>query len=100
MPSCPSTNASSTPSEAKTPTVIADTKKITAIHIVGGGSKDDYLDNMTAKICGVPVLAGPTECSSIGNILSQMICEGVYTDITSARKAVADSFELKTYKGE
>ncbi|MBQ1965518.1 MAG: helix-turn-helix domain-containing protein [Clostridia bacterium] len=75
-------------------------RSIDAIHIVGGGSKDDYLDNMTAKICGVPVLAGPTECSSIGNILSQMICEGVYTDITSARKAVADSFELKTYKGE
>ena len=70
------------------------------IHIVGGGSKDDYLDNLTAKVCGVPVLAGPTECSSIGNILSQMICEGVYTDIASARQAVADSFELKTYEGE
>ncbi len=75
-------------------------KKAECIHIMGGGSKDDYLDNMTAKLCGIPVLAGPTECSSIGNILSQMICEGVYTDITSARKAVADSFELKLYEGE
>ncbi len=75
-------------------------KKAECIHIMGGGSKDDYLDNMTAKLCGIPVLAGPTECSSIGNILSQMICEGVYTDIASARKAVADSFELKLYEGE
>ncbi len=73
---------------------------IECIHIVGGGSRDEYLDGLTAKACGVPVLAGPTECSSIGNILSQMIGEGVYTDITSARKAVADSFELKTYEGE
>jgi len=73
---------------------------IECIHIVGGGSKDDYLDNLTAKACGVPVLAGPTECSSIGNILSQMIAEGVFTDITGARAAVAESFELKTYEGE
>ena len=70
------------------------------IHIVGGGSKDDYLDKLTASICGVPVLAGPTECSSIGNILAQMICEGEFTDIASARRAVAESFELKTYEGE
>lgn len=70
------------------------------VHIVGGGSKDDYLDNLTAKACGVPVLAGPTECSAIGNILSQMIGEGVFTDISGARAAVAESFELKTYEGE
>lgn len=80
-------------------------KKITGhsidcIHIVGGGSKDDYLNALTARRCGVPVLAGPTECSSIGNILAQMICEGVFADITSARRAVAKSFELKTYEGE
>ncbi len=73
---------------------------VDCINIVGGGSRDEYLDHMTAKFCGVPVLAGPTECSSTGNILAQMICEGVFTDIASARQAVADSFELKEYKGE
>lgn len=75
-------------------------QKIECIHIVGGGSKDEYLDALTAKACGIPVLTGPTECSAIGNILAQMICEGVFTDITSARRAVAESFELKTYEGE
>ena len=69
------------------------------IHIVGGGSRDEYLDELTAKACGVPVLAGPTECSSIGNILCQLICEGVFANVAEARKAVADSFELKTYGG-
>ncbi len=73
---------------------------IECIHIVGGGSKDDYLDNLTAQACGIPVLTGPTECSVLGNILAQMICEGVFTDITGARRAVAESFELKTYGGE
>ena len=72
---------------------------VECIHIVGGGSKDDYLDEMTAKVCGIPVLAGPTECSSIGNILAQMICEGEFTDIAGARQAVADSFDLKFYGG-
>lgn len=75
-------------------------RPVDCIHIVGGGSKDEYLDALTAKLCGVPVLAGPTECSSIGNILAQMICEGVFTDVASARRAVADSFELKRYEGE
>lgn len=73
---------------------------IECIHIVGGGSKDDYLDDLTAKACSIPVLTGPTECSVLGNILSQMICEGVFTDIVGARRAVAESFELKLYGGE
>lgn len=69
------------------------------IHIVGGGSRDEYLDLLTADLCGVPVYAGPTECSAIGNILSQMICEGIFVDVNSARRAVAESFDLKIYGG-
>lgn len=72
---------------------------IECIHIVGGGSRDEYLNRLTARACKIPVLTGPTECSAIGNILSQMICEGVFTDMTAARRAVAESFELKTYEG-
>lgn len=70
------------------------------IHIVGGGSQDTYLDELTAQTCGIPVYAGPTECSALGNILSQMICDGVFTDMTGARRAVAESFELKIYGGK
>lgn len=73
---------------------------IECVHIVGGGSRDEYLNALTAKGCGVPVLAGPSECSALGNILSQMIGEGIFADVNEARRAVANSFELQTYKGE
>lgn len=72
-------------------------KKFTAIHIVGGGSQDDYLDELTAKKCGVPVYAGPTECSATGNLLSQMIQAGEFKDVREAKRAVAETFPLIKY---
>jgi len=51
-------------------------KKITAIHIVGGGSQNNYLNMLTAQKTGLPVLAGPAEATVIGNLLSQMIAAG------------------------
>ena len=72
-------------------------KNFNAIHIVGGGSKDDYLDELTAKKCGVPVFAGPTECSATGNLLAQMLSKGVFSDVNEAKKAVGDTFSLTKY---
>ena len=71
-------------------------KTFKAIHIVGGGSKDDYLCALTAKACGKPVYAGPTEATAIGNLASQMISTGVFSSLSEARNAIFDSFDVKS----
>ena len=73
-----------------------------ALHIVGGGSKDDYLNELTANACGIPVLTGPTEATAIGNLLSSMLANGEFANVKEARAAVARSFDVQTLqpKGE
>lgn len=70
-------------------------KDIEALHIIGGGSKDTYLNELTAKNCGIPVYAGPTEATAIGNILALMLGTGVFKDLGEARKCVKESFDVK-----
>lgn len=72
-------------------------KKITALHIIGGGSKDVWLNELTAAACKIPVFTGPTEATAIGNLLSQMLGTGVFADLPTARKCVFESFGVKEY---
>jgi rhamnulokinase len=64
------------------------------IYIVGGGSKDGYLNELTGAATGCSVYAGPAEATATGNILAQMLRAGVFADIPQARRAVADSFGI------
>lgn len=68
------------------------------IHIVGGGANADYLNRLTAGATGVPVCAGPTEATAIGNLAVQMISEGDLLDLKDARACVRRSFEIKEYR--
>ena len=70
-------------------------KKLDALHIIGGGSKDDYLSKLTADRIDVPVYAGPTEATAIGNLLAQMLGTGVFKDLAEARETVFKSFDVK-----
>ena len=70
------------------------------INIIGGGSNAGYLNALTAKYTGRQIVAGPSEATSIGNILSQMIYRGIFPDVTSARECVKRSFEVKIYDPE
>ena len=70
-------------------------KKPDALHIIGGGTKDDYLSELTAKAIDIPVYAGPTEATAIGNLLAQMLGTGVFASIAEAREAVFASFDVK-----
>ncbi len=70
------------------------------IHVIGGGVKDGLLCQMTANACGVPVLAGPTEATVLGNIAVQLISQGCIKDVAQARKIIADSENIKTYYPE
>jgi rhamnulokinase len=72
-------------------------KKIERLHIVGGGSKDATLNQFTANAIKIPVLAGPTECAAVGNILGQAIALGHLESHEAARQVVRNSFELKTF---
>lgn len=72
--------------------------KYDKIHIIGGGSNAGYLNELTAKYTGIPVYAGPGEATAIGNILAQMIEEGIFENLTQARSCVAASFEIQIYK--
>lgn len=70
-------------------------RKIDALHIIGGGSRDGYLNELTARALGIPVFAGPTEATAIGNILCQMLATGVYSSKEDARLAVYNSFDVE-----
>lgn len=67
------------------------------INIIGGGSNAVYLNELTAKYTGVPVVAGPGEATAIGNILAQLMADGVCNNIEEARDIVAASFEIKQF---
>jgi rhamnulokinase len=71
--------------------------KYEGIHIVGGGSQDTYLNQLTADATGLPLYAGPVEGTALGNLMAQMIARGVFKDATMAREAVAKSFPLQTF---
>ena len=83
---------------------IIDMQKITGkvydcIHIVGGGSQDEYLNGLIAEEIGLPVFAGPTEGTALGNLMTQMIESGTFADVEESRKAVRNSFEIKEFPG-
>ena len=67
------------------------------INIVGGGANAQYLNELTAKVTGRKVYAGPTEATAIGNILAQMISDGSIGGMKEARELVRTSFDIKVY---
>ena len=70
----------------------------TSINIVGGGSANGYLNQATADACGIPVFAGPTEGTALGNLMVQFIASGEYASLEEARAAIKKSFEIKEYQ--
>lgn len=70
-------------------------RRYTAIHIVGGGCQDSYLNRLTAQAAGLPVTAGPVEGTAIGNLLVQLVAAGELSGLETARALVRDSFEIK-----
>lgn len=73
-------------------------KKYDRIHIVGGGSNAEYLNRLTARATGVPVYAGPTEATAIGNVAAQMITAGELAGLKEARACVFRSFPIEKYE--
>lgn len=73
-------------------------KKYSTIYVVGGGSNAGYLNELTAKYTGRKVSAGPSEATAIGNVIVQMLHDGVFASLTEARTCVKESFDVKMYE--
>lgn len=66
-------------------------KKFSKLYMVGGGTKDKFLSELTADSLGIEVSSGPVEATSYGNIAIQLIADGEIRDIETARKIIAAS---------
>lgn len=70
---------------------------IEVLHIIGGGSLNDNLNQFTANSCGVEVLAGPQEGTALGNIMVQAKAAGEVKDLWDMRRVIANSLNLKRF---
>ncbi len=73
-------------------------KEYKIINIVGGGTKDGLLCQMTANSCGTPVTAGPVEATVYGNIAVQLMSDGSIPDVKTARSIIARSDKVKRFE--
>ena len=73
-------------------------KTYDCIRIVGGGCQDNYLNEMTAKMTGKTVYAGPIEATALGNISAQLLHDKAVGDIEAVRALIRRSFPIKTVK--
>ena len=64
--------------------------RLRGVRIVGGGSQNGYLNQMTATVVGLPVRAGPVEATVTGNLLVQAIAAGRFASLAEARAHVAE----------
>ncbi len=69
-------------------------KQIDLINIIGGGSKDAYLNKLTKEYTGKKVLAGPTEATATGNLIAQLMFADKKFTLEKAREVVKKSFEI------
>jgi len=83
-------------------TAILDLEKITgkkypSISVIGGGSRDEYLNALTAEYTGKPVFTGPAEATAVGNILLQMKAAGDPAVKDGFAELVRSSFDIKKF---
>lgn len=75
-------------------------RRIDVVHVVGGGSQNELLNQLTADACGRTVIAGPVEATGIGNIMVQAMASGAVPDLQTARRIVRESFPVKRFEPE
>ena len=68
------------------------------VHIVGGGSNNELLNQFTANSTGVPVLAGPKEATAVGNIMVQAVGAKVIPNLKKAMPYIKSAFPIRKYE--
>lgn len=71
--------------------------RIDRLHVIGGGSKNNLLNQFTANATGMPVIAGPSEATAIGNSMVQARSAGIVSTRWEMRKLIADSISTDTF---
>jgi sugar (pentulose or hexulose) kinase len=72
-------------------------KPYSVIHIVGGGSKNTFLNQVTANACGVKVVAGPEEATAVGNAMVQALGLGIIGKLSEAKSMIRSAFPIKEF---
>lgn len=67
------------------------------LHVVGGGSQNPLLNQLCADACGIPLLSGPVEASTLGNIGCQLMALDELPDVAAVRRLIADNHQLTRY---
>jgi rhamnulokinase len=70
---------------------------IEKLHVIGGGSQNKLLNQLTADAIGLPVVAGPAEATAIGNLMLQAQCAGLVKDRWEMRQMIAASFQPEIF---
>lgn len=73
-------------------------RTFTTIRIVGGGSQNTLLCQLTADACQLPVVAGPVEATALGNIMLQAVATGHIGSLAEGRRVIAASVEQVVYE--
>ena len=73
-------------------------REVAGIHIVGGGSQNDYLNQATANAADRPVLAGPREATAAGNFLVQSIAAGDVASLEEGRHLLGRSLPSRRFE--
>jgi rhamnulokinase len=71
---------------------------VDVVHVVGGGTRNALLCQLTADACGLPVVAGPTEAAALGNVLVQARAHGLVGDLTGMRRLLVRTQPLTRYE--
>ncbi|GHV08568.1 rhamnulokinase [Bacteroidia bacterium] len=72
--------------------------RIDKLHVIGGGSQNKLLNQCTANATGIPVLAGPSEATAIGNAMIQAKGLNIAGSLQEVRKIIRESFAIETFQ--
>jgi rhamnulokinase len=73
---------------------------IDVLHVIGGGSRNHMLNQWTANAIGIPVIAGPSEGTAIGNIMLQALASGAADSVPAMRQIIRKSIKMQGYLSE
>ena len=68
------------------------------MHIVGGGCRNELLNQFTADATGLPVVTGPEEATAVGSIAVQAMGIGLFRHLGDALASMNTAFDIRTYK--
>jgi len=73
-------------------------RRFTAVHVIGGGSQNGVLNQLTADACARPVIAGPAEATALGNLLVQAVGAGLLPSLAAGRALIARAVPLTRHE--